>query len=113
MYWINRNGREPDRHYELVPSCTSILQCPLMRRIGIWKSSDADAHWYACTRQGAPALVYVRLLGRIGSIDPSALKIPARREESSLLDQFHILIFTLSRHSSNLQAHFVLDKTGT
>jgi len=36
--------------------------------------------------------------GRIGSIDPSALKIPARRAESSLLDQFHILIFTLSQH---------------
>ena len=38
--------------------------------------------------------------GRIGSIDPSALKIPARRAESSLVDQFHILIFTLSQHNS-------------
>ena len=34
----------------------------------------------------------------IGSIDPYALKIPARRAESSLLFQFHILIFTLSQH---------------
>jgi len=38
--------------------------------------------------------------GRIGSIDPSALKIPARRAESSLLYQFHILIFTLSQHKT-------------
>ena len=44
---------------------------------------------------------------RIGSIDPDALKIPARRAESSLFYHSPILIFTLSQ---NNQVHSLILK---
>ena len=37
----------------------------------------------------------------IGSIDPRALQIPARRAEFSLLHQFFNLIFTLNQDTSS------------